>query len=145
MGAIEWPALNISSNMSVEVVDNTDAPARVLDASSDTTVRIKWTVPDEYKDVIGGHFRLRVYAESIGPGQELQIGTEKFVPVVVSQEDYTQEIVIPGSTLEGENTDRSGVYKIVAVLQHTNPSTSPSDSSDVSGFAESTMKMFRTP
>ena len=123
MGAIEWPAANIASTMSVEVVDNTDAPARVLDASEETIIRVTWTVPAEYKDVIGGHFRLRAYAESIGPGQELQIGPEKFVSVIPGDENYTEDIKVPPGTLKGEGDAFegvlvSGIYKIVAVLQH---------------------------
>jgi hypothetical protein len=94
---------------------------------------------------LGGSFQLRAYVESIGPGQEMQLGADVNVPVVAGQVDYTATIDIPGGTLLGEGEDFggvpvSGVYKIIAVLQHLNPGPTW-----VSGFAEETIKMFLSP
>ena len=143
--SIEWPVAPNSSAMSVQVLDNTAAPANILDAGLQTTVRINWTVPPPLNSTLGGSFRLRAYAESIGPGQEIQIGPTENRPVVPGQTNYAADILVPPNTLRGEGelfggVPVSGVYKIIAVLQHLN-----GVATEVSGFAEATIRMFRTP
>src|SRR5688500_9202922 len=131
--------------MTVRVLDNTAAPANIVDSGLATTVRIYCIVPPPCNSTLDVSFRLRSFAESIGPGQELQIGNTLTVPVVPGQTNYAADIALPGSTLLGEGelfggVPVSGVYKIVAVLQHLNPVAT-----EVSGFAEATIRMFRTP
>jgi hypothetical protein len=147
--AIEWPDAPESSDMTVEVPDNWPAlpagPATILVASVDSKVNIRWNVPSPHNMTLGGSFQLRAYVESIGPGQEMQLGPTKIVSVVPGQLDYAETIDIPGGTLLGEGEDFggvpvSGLYKIIAVLQHLNPGPTW-----VSGFAEETIKMFLSP
>ena len=147
--AIEWPNGPESSTMTVEVPDNWPAPpagpATVLVASVDSKVNIGWNVPLPHNMTLGGSFQLRAYVESIGPGQELQLGPTLNVPVVGGQMNYTATIAIPGGTLLGEGqlfggAPVSGVYKIIAVLQHLNPGPTW-----VSGFAEESIRMFLSP
>lgn len=148
--AIEFPAAPTTGNMTVAVPDNFPAapagPPEILDASAPSDVNITWEIPAPYNALLGGSFRLRAYAESIGPGQEVQLGATLTVPVVPGQTNYAATIVVPGGTLlgEGENfggVPVSGVYKIVAVLQHLNGALV----TVVSGFAEESIRMFRTP
>ena len=147
--AIEWPDAPESSDMTVEVPDNWPAPpagpATILVASVDSKVKIGWNVPLPHNMTLGGSFQLRAYVESIGPGQEMQLGNTLIVPVVAGQADYAATIDVPGGTLLGEGDDFggvpvSGVYKIIAVLQHLNPGPTW-----VSGFADETIKMFLSP
>jgi len=142
---IEWPG-GVSSNMNVTVVDNTGSPISVLEADAAFKVNITWSVPPAFASLLAGSFRLRVYAESIGPGQELQIGLDATEPVVTNKPNYTKTIAVNANTLKGEGqldggVPVSGVYKIVAVLQHLNGASA----SDVSGFAESDNRLFRFP
>lgn len=145
MSGIEWGVFPEDSNMSVTVLDNTAAPTTVLDSGEPFDVRVEWQVPNPINDVIGGSFRIRIFAESIGPGQEEQIGATMNIPAVPNQLNYAENINIIGSSLEGEGEAvpggvSSGVYKIVAVLQHLNPGAN-----EVSGFAESPLVQLRTP
>lgn len=146
---IEWPDGPESSNMTVEVADNWPAtpagPATILVAGIDSTAHIAWTVPVPHNLTLGGSFQLRAYVESIGPGPEMQLGADVIVPVVPGATDYAADITIPGGTLLGEGelfggVPVSGLYKIVAVLQHLNPGPTW-----VAGFAEETIKMFLSP
>jgi len=100
---------------------------------------------------LGGSFQVRAFVESIGPGQEMQLGTDVTVAAVGGLTSYTADIPVPGGTLLGEGelypplpavggVPVSGVYKIIAVLQHLNPGPT-----FVSGFAEETIKMFLSP
>jgi hypothetical protein len=96
---------------------------------------------------IGGTFQLRAYVESLGPGQEMQLGPAIKVPVVPGQTDYSTSINVPGGTLLGEGqlfggVPVSGVYKIVVVLQHLNPDPTPTW---ISGYAEDSIRMFLSP
>jgi hypothetical protein len=76
--AIEWPTAPTESGMTVEVPDNWPTPPAgppdTLVASVPCNVNINWTVPQPYSTLIGGAFQLRAYVESIGPGQEIQLG-----------------------------------------------------------------------
>ena len=146
---IEWPDGPESSPMTVQVLDNWPAPpagpATILVAGIDSTAHITWTVPVPHNLILGGSFLLRAYVESIGPGEEKQLGADVNVPVVPGATDYEADIAIPGGTLLGEGelfsgVPVSGLYKIVAVLQHLNPGPTW-----VSGFAEETIKMFLSP
>lgn len=151
---IEWP-LGLSSTMSMEVVDNTLAPVRVLDAAQPFTIRVTFSVPPPLDQLLGGSFQLRAFAESIGPGPEMQIGVPPPVPpnpVVLLVNGglgvYTVAIPVSAGQLLGEGAPFpgpggvpvSGVYKLVVVLQHLNPAPTT-----VSGFAETSVRMFRTP
>ena len=141
---IEWPG-NVSSALSVTVLDNTGASPNILDVDLPCTVHITWTVPPGINQMLGGSFRLRAYAERIGPGPEIQIGGTVVVPVTPPQSNYQGDLTLPGNALLGEGqpfngVTVSGVYKIVAVLQHLNPGVT-----DISGFAEATITMFRKP
>jgi len=146
---IEWPTGPESSAMTVVVPDNWPSPPagppNILVASIASTVNIGWTVPFPHNMNLGGSFQLRAYVESLGPGQELQLGPTLTVPVVAGQINYTATIAIPGGTLLGEGqlfggVPVSGVYKIIAVLQHLNPGPT-----FVSGFAEDSIRMFLSP
>ena len=138
MGAIEWPG-GVSSAMDVLVEDNSGNPISILDADLPFNIKIKWKVPPAFVGLIAGSsFRLRAYAESIGPGDEKKLGPD--VNVAAAGDTLEGTIPVGGSVLEGENTNRSGVYKIVAVLQHVNGAATV-----VSGFAEAPLRLFRLP
>jgi hypothetical protein len=149
---IEWPDGPETSDMTVQVPDNWPStpagPASILVAGIATNAHIEWTVPIPHNLTLGGSFQLRAYVESIGPGPEMQLGADVIVPVVPLATSYSADIPIPGGTLLGEGElypDASGVpvsglYKIVAVLQHLNPGPTW-----VAGFAEETIKMFLSP
>lgn len=144
---IEWGGLNLQSNTTCQVLDPGDAPTAVLDAGTPFRVRVNWTVPPALAPFLGGQFRLRCFAESVGPGQEEQIGGTEFVPVVPGQVNYVREMAIGAAALRGEGevdpaTGRpvSGMYRIATVIQHINggPTTG-------SGFAADALVQMRTP
>jgi hypothetical protein len=143
--AIEWGVFPNQSSMSMFVHDNTAAPSTVLDAGEFFDVHVSWTVPPPINTIIGGNFRVRVYAESIGPGQEQQVGSTALVAAVPNQAGYDIHVRVPGGTLRGEGEvfngqTVSGMYKLVAVLQHLNP-----NANECSGFGEGPLIQLRTP
>jgi hypothetical protein len=141
--AIEWTPLGFESDMTMEVRDNTLGETYVLDSGLPFNVTVRWQIPATVVPTLGGSFRIRLYAESIGPGQEQQIGATAIVPVNFTA-DYATVITVPGGTLQGEGAGTppaSGVYKLVAVLQHLNPGAN-----EVSGYTEfDHLLQLRTP
>ena len=148
---IEFPSGPTSSSMTVEVADNwpvlPEGPPNILVASVACQCNITWEIPVPHSMTITGSFQLRAFVESIGPGPEMQLGPTQNVRAVLGQTAYTQPIPLAANTLLGEGQDFngvpvSGVYKIVAVLQHLNDDGNPTW---ISGFAEDSIKMFLSP
>jgi hypothetical protein len=139
---IEWGGINLQSNISATVLDNTAAPSTVLDANLPFTVAVSWSVPPALAPFLGGSFRVRCYAESIGPGPEQQIGALNQA-VVAGQVNYAGNVPVPGNALPGEGAGAppvSGVYKIVTVIQHIN-----GGATEGSGFSEQPVIQLRQP
>ncbi len=142
--SIEWGVFPNQSAMSMFVHDSGAAPSTVLDAGLPFTVHVSWTVPAPINSIIGGNFRVRVYAESIGPGEEKEIGF-KLEAAVPNKLSYDIHIPVGAGTLKGEGelvggVPVSGMYKFVAVLQHLNPGPN-----ECSGYGEGPMIFLRTP
>jgi hypothetical protein len=147
--AIEFPTGPQTGAMSVSIPDNWPNPATgpsdTLVSTIPFKVSVKWEIPTPHNMTLGGSFQLRAYVESIGPGQEMQLGPTQVVPVVPGTINYAHDFVIPGGTLRGEGelfggVPVSGVYKIVCVLQHLNPGPTW-----ISGYAEESLRMFLQP
>jgi hypothetical protein len=142
MSAIEWGGFNLQSSMSCSIFDNTAAPSTILDANVPFTVRLQWTVPAVLAPYLGGSFRLRLFAESIGPGPEQQI-LQQVVAVNPGATTYSLDVTVPANTLPGEGAGVppvSGLYKIVAALQHVN-----GGATEGSGYSEAPMLQLRQP
>lgn len=125
--AIEWGITGQHSYMGHKVLDNSADPKDVLQAGAPFQIEVKWDVPASLASLIGpgDQFRLRAYAESIGPGQEVQVGPTTLATGVPNQTSYTQMIDVNPNPLLGEGQAFggvlvSGLYKIVCVLQHIN-------------------------
>ena len=144
--AIEWGIFPNQSNMNMFAHDNTATPpTTVLDAGTPIFLHVHWEVPAAIAAVIGGNFRIRTFAESVGPGQERQVGQTLTVPASPNQTSYDVHIVVPGGQLEGEGelfggVPVSGMYKLVAVLQHMNPNPN-----ECSGYADGPLIQLKTP
>lgn len=65
----------------VRVIDPGGAPVTVIDTDDTPTIQVRWSVEEPGAAVLGGRWLVRAYAESIGPGQEQQLGQTRFVNV----------------------------------------------------------------
>ena len=147
--AIEWGVLNLSTSMTFNVLDGTGlAPTEVLPAGAPFQVSVHWQVPAGVAAFVGAGdtFRLRAYAESIGPGQELPIG-QVIVAGVAFQENYNSTINVNPNPLLGEEQlfgglPVSGVYNVICVLQHLNGGV-PTMNSGMADYQRTVM--FRAP
>ena len=146
--SIQWGATGFVSPMTHRVLDNNTAPTEVLQAGAAFDIEVRWEVPAALAGLVGpaDTFRLRAFAESIGPGQEIPI-SELTVPGAVNQTPYQAMMAINPNPLLGEEqlfggVPVSGIYNIVVVLQHRNAgvSTVHSGCSDLQP-----MVMFKAP
>jgi len=102
-------------------------PNRVLSPTLPFLVTVSWTNTGAIVPFMGGEYTVRVYAESMGPGPEMEIG-HATVGVNVTG-NYAVTINVPANTLAAAEPDLpnitgalepSGVYKLVAVVSYSN-------------------------
>lgn len=112
----------------------------VLDRSKPFRVQVEWEldgllVPLWQSALAAQPWNVSVYAESMGGGNEIRLGTET-VTVVPSQRTYTATVTVPGNVLDEHqpNTNQSGVYKLVVAIFLN--STLGEPGFDMTGFSE---------
>jgi hypothetical protein len=134
----------------VSVIDPGGAPATIIDTGDTPTIRVRWSVDQPGAAVLGGRWLVRAYAESIGPGQEEQLGSTRFVNVAnfipipgsPPARGYEANINVPAGTLSAESATSSGVYKLAVIVTHENPNGSPTA---LAGFSEGEVIQMRQP
>ncbi|MCP3991984.1 MAG: hypothetical protein GY724_23125 [Actinomycetia bacterium] len=115
----------LTGTLRANLIDNNGDPARVLEASKNFEVKVKWKVDVLAAQILGGTWQIDLYAESIGDGFEGQL-TYDDVPVVANQQAYQTTLVVPAGKLQNDPpppppTGRiSGAYKLALVLSHRN-------------------------
>jgi hypothetical protein len=115
----------------------------VVDDDNPFDVVVKWKVtPPTAAVLLTGTWTVRVYVESIGPGPEKLIGTEKVA--ADGGRDYQATLTIPKGTLPSDAwpEENSGVYKVVAVLTYA---TSLKARTVLTAFATGPYFLIRTP
>lgn len=144
---IEWGGLGLESTTTSQVLDPAgQLPSQVIDEDDAFQVSVKWTVPAALAPYLGGEFRLRCFAESVGPGPERQIGATVMVPVVPGLASYSNLMALPPGTLPGEGASDgaggfiSGMYQIATVVQHMNGGATPG-----CGYSEQKLIQIRRP
>ena len=107
------------SIVSVQVLDPGGTPNKVIDSGDAFAVRVRWTVaPAATAAVLDGQWRVRLFAESVGPGPELQAG---FVNEAADGGvNYEATVTVPAGTLAAHGVPDSGAYKLVVVITYRN-------------------------
>ena len=121
----------------VRVLDPGGAPETIIDTGDTFTLQVRWSVEEPGAAVLGGRWLVRAYAESIGPGQEQQLGQTRFVNVG----NFTP-IAVPAGTHAAESATSSGVYKLAVIVTHENPNGS---ATELAGFSEGPVIQMREP
>ncbi|MBI1278663.1 MAG: hypothetical protein GC179_11105 [Anaerolineaceae bacterium] len=106
----------ISGTIDTQVHDTDLQPLNIVRLSDPWHVHVQWSVNGSIVPLIAGTWHVRVYAESMGPGAEMEVGS---LDVAVNAEplsglsrSYDRRIIVPAN-LAGL-TD--GVYRITTVL-----------------------------
>lgn len=127
--AIEWGLSGVASPLNFRVVDVSGVqPLNVVQKTDPLRLAFDFQVPSPFHGWMNAShsFRLRAYAESIGPGPELKLG-ETTITGVRHQTNYAGFFDVPAGTLPGEGDSDpatgqpvSGTYNIIVVLQMLN-------------------------
>lgn len=97
------------------VVDNNGDPATVLEAGLEFKVETEWEIDAVSALLLGGQWEVTTYAESIGPGAEVRIGSTT-TPLTGAQK-YKAVVTVPAGTLPNDpGQPVAGAYKLVTVL-----------------------------
>ena len=135
-----FPALN-GSVTNVAVIDHDGTPNKVLDDGLPFDVKVDWTVgPAATAKVLDGTWTVKAYAESMGPGPEIIIGS-KTAPANGGQA-YSTTMSVPAGTLKADVPPDSGVYKLVVVITYR---TTKNVLTEIAAFSEGTNFLLRQP
>jgi hypothetical protein len=127
----------------------------VVDPNRDFQVKVDWEVFEQFAPVflqaLAGSWDVRVYAESVGPGDEVEIG-QASVPTTAAGtcsvhggppcSAFSATVSIPAGTLQEDSPGQSGVYKLVATVFLNSPISGPFD---MSGYREGPVIRVETP
>ena len=134
------PALD-GAVTAVAIIDHDGNPNRVIDDQLPFDVTINWTVqPPATAALLDGQWTVKVYAESMGPGPELLIGTA--VVAATGGPAYSASINVPAGTLPSDVPPDSGVYKLVVVITYRN---TLNVLTEMAAFSEGPMFLLRRP
>jgi hypothetical protein len=144
----EFPPAMSGSGPSLQVLDPGGAPNTIIKTTDAFTVRLRFAVDQPGASLLGGQWLVRAYAESVGPGQEQQIGNTVAQNVSAgvpggppARLEYTVDVNVPAGTLDDESATSSGVYKLAAIVTHQNfggPTV-------LAGFVEGPIVQLREP
>lgn len=134
------PALD-GAVTAVAIIDHDGNPNRVIDDQLPFDVTINWTVqPPATAALLDGQWTVKVYAESMGPGPEVLIGTA--VVAANGGPAYSASINVPAGTLPSDVPPDSGVYKLVVVITYRN---TLNVLTEMAAFSEGPMFLLRRP
>jgi hypothetical protein len=145
---IEFPPAMSGSGPDVQVLDPGGAPNTIIRTADPFAVRVRFAVDQPGASLLGGQWLIRAYAESVGPGDEKQIGNTVALNVSAgvpggppARLEYTATVQVPAGTLADEGPNSSGVYKLVVIVTHNNfggPTV-------LAGFSEGPVIQMRQP
>lgn len=121
MADIQFPNVFFGpGTFTATVNDNNGNPSNVLEAGQPFTIAASWNIGALAALLLGGQWEVAAYAESIGPGPELELGTTGPIPLNGGQA-YAATVTVNANTVPNNPAPpNSGVYKIVTVLTHRN-------------------------
>lgn len=100
------------------VTDPGFTPSTIIRRNQDCRIRTNWHMNGLLALGLGGSWTVKAFLESMGPGPEVQAGTQ-VVPlaagavVLPDRKNFSSEILIPGGTVP------AGVYKLVVAVTYT--------------------------
>jgi hypothetical protein len=115
--------VHMTGDIGMQVLDLDGDPNLVLPVNRDWKIRVDWKLQgtdqngNQTVGSLGGDWKIRAYAESVGPGDEKKIA-DVTVPLnsqpPTSPRNYATLLNIPANTLE------PGPYKIVVLVNYSN-------------------------
>lgn len=139
-----YPGLIEGDVTSIAVIDPVVPPElgnHVVNPNTDFEVTVEWEVGGLFAPLwlqaLGGNWDVSVYAESLGGGREVRLGSDNTVAAAATTLSYSATITVPAGTLDEHQpgSDIGGIYKLVAAV-FLNSSIPGLRGFDLVGFAE---------
>jgi hypothetical protein len=99
------------------VIDHDQPPTTVIKTTDHFHVLVHWHITGTAATTLGGDFTVKVFAESIGPGPEVQLGS---VVVPVSAAPSSLNRHYQADIFVNPNTLQEGPYKLVSAILYSN-------------------------
>lgn len=135
--------LTFGGEMTVKVLDTDLDPNTVIDY--DDPFHLDWEISlnGSLPSFLFGTFQVEAFAESVGPGPELSLGTQTVT--ATGALTYTGRVTVPAHTLDhaGQGTPpASGIYEVAVTAFYANPDGSRTV---ISGYQMGTVIKIRQP
>jgi hypothetical protein len=138
-----------------DVIDPVAIGNLVIDPSKGFDIELEWTISGNiaalWLNGLGGDWQVQVFAESVGPGTDVILATEKTPAVPLPPPGggvytYSQTLKIAGGAVPLQENNpgvSSGVYKLTATVFLNSNLGAPGF--DISGFCEGPTIMVENP
>jgi hypothetical protein len=116
----------VTGNVSVTVLDPAGiAPTTIIQTDHAWQVRVDWFIDGAVAPFIGGKWKVRVYAESLGNGEEKQIGDTMDVdlnttPPLPTPRNYSTTVNIPKFSDDALKGLDAGLYRLMTAVLYEN-------------------------
>lgn len=125
------PGPQLAGDITAQVLDpaGITPPEKIIRENDPWAVKANWHIQGPVAPIVGGDWKVSVYAESMGPGAEANLGSQNVAVNSApppSPRNYTATINVPAGTLP------AGVYRLVTVLNYSNLGVPQ----EIAGFAE---------
>lgn len=121
----------------VVVRDPDGDPNHVLEPGLPFSIDVTWSLSGTLVNALlavgAANWDVRAYAESVGPGPEVQIAQGLVPKGPPGTTSYTTTLTVPANTLEEDSSAASGLYKLIATVFLNSTVPGPYD---LSGFSE---------
>lgn len=108
---------SLTGEASVVVKDpqGIEPPATIIQTDDEWTIEVHWSLDGPAAPFLCGQWQVAAFVESIGPGEEKQVGETQTVPMdaappLPTPRTYTTTIVVPAGELA------VGAYKLVTLI-----------------------------
>ena len=94
-------------------------PSTIIQEDDPFELLVTWKICGDFAPYLGGTWKIEAFAESIGPGEECQIGTTRSIPLasvppIGKQREFETVIQVK----EGELG--AGAYRIIVLITYNN-------------------------
>lgn len=105
------------------VLDPGFTPSTIIRRNQTCRLRTNWHINGLLALGLGGSWTVKAFLESMGPGAEVQVGSET-IPLSAGtpsadRKDFKSEIVVAAGSMP------AGVYKLVVAITYTEPGGTP--------------------
>lgn len=114
------PLAGLTGTLSATVTEPGKTPRNIIQTDHAWQIEVKWEINGAPAMFLGGEWEVSAYAESIGAGEEKQIGDTKTVPLaaapVMPPRQYNTTINVPPFSADAVRGLDEGRYRVVVSI-----------------------------